>query len=197
MREHAPATDPATTTAVTGSSDVTAVAVGLLASQSQAQPQERQPCVGLLQAYLASSAGAEELFRLWRELSGRSTSRVAVALVDTLAVVVRFAELSDATKLARRVLREHNSRIHSALGSEHVRLMTSTLMLLAAMCGVTAGVARDVVNKFNFAGRMFQVWRGCDARTLTHTSHTMPDTSTPPPHNNNRSWPTPKLTSAV
>ena len=86
----------------------------------------------LLDAYLASSPEAAELFTLWAGLKSGST-RLAMLVLDVVAVLVCLAPPEAGAVLAKRALKDHAAALSSALGDaeERPRPARCALKLLA------------------------------------------------------------------
>ena len=94
----------------------------------------------LLVLYANASPEAAELFAAWDSMK-RRTSRAMINLLDFLSVAVKWGPESLAVCIARKVLRTRNKAMFSQLGSEHGRLIISTLTLLACIGQHSPGTA--------------------------------------------------------
>lgn len=108
----------------------------------------------LLLLYANASPEAAELFAAWDSMK-RRTSRAMINLLDFLSVVVKWGPEALALCVARKVLRTRNKAMFSQLGSEHGRLIISTLTLLACIGQHSPATARELLSRFNFGSRIF------------------------------------------
>ena len=108
----------------------------------------------LLEAYARASPEAAEVFAAWDTIK-RRTSRVMINLLDFLSVLVKWGPESLALFVCRKVLRNRNKAMFSQLGSEHGRLIISTLTLLACIGQHSPATARELLSRFNFGSRIF------------------------------------------
>ena len=110
---------------------------------------------GLLAGYCGASPEAAELFAAWDCIKKR-TSRAMINLLDFFSVLVKWGDSDVALAVCRKILRSKHKALFSQLGSEHGRLIISTLTLLACIGQRTPGTARELLSRFNFGSRIFQ-----------------------------------------
>lgn len=84
-----------------------------------------------------------------------ATSRVAVLIVDVLAVLVSFAPADTAAALARRALRSRLKSLQMALTTTtSPRLTRCTLKLLASAIALSPSLAREILRRLPLGGKV-------------------------------------------
>jgi hypothetical protein len=103
----------------------------------------------LVVQYLVGSPEAGEIMRLWEGMALHSTSRLHVALIDILGVILSCAPIDMALNVAKRVIRTRHKTLSAALSSENIRLTRMALKLFTNIAQLTVSNSREVIRALN------------------------------------------------